>query len=342
MPMSRARQLVPDLMIVSPHFDKYHERSEQVMNLLKGISPDIEQLSVDEAFIDISHYPEPSIEWARRIQKRINQELLLPCSLGGAQNKLVAKIANNIGKSRHQGSTYPNAIHIIQSGKEKEFLFPLRIRELYGVGKQTEKQLQALGITHIGQLAQYDVEQLVYLLGKNGRSLHQYANGIDERPVESGSDKAKSISAETTFNQDIQELGKIKSALKQLSDRVARRAREKEQKGSTIGIKMRYPDFSTLTRQTTLRMATDRPDDLYNTALQLFIQNWDSQTAIRLIGVSLSGFKEEEDHQLSLWGQSQKNKQEEILLKSIDELNKKFGSQTIKKGSYFGKEEKEE
>ena len=227
MPMSQAVRLYPELIVVPANFRAYRETSRKVMDVLHDLTPFVEQLSIDEAFLDVTMHHDSAEAIARRLQARINETLDLPCSLGGATNKLVAKIANNIGKASLKSDNPPNSIHIIPAGEEAAFLAPLPIRELWGVGPKTAEKLNHLGILTIGQIATYPEESLVQRFGKIGRDLARHAKGIDTRDVQT-EQEAKSISKEITFTRDVNDSETLKRTLRRLSDGVGAAGAEVE------------------------------------------------------------------------------------------------------------------
>ncbi|NMC55249.1 MAG: DNA polymerase IV [Chloroflexi bacterium] len=184
MPMAKALKLCPNLIVVRGNHHDYGFHSERVMAILCDISPLVEQISIDEAFIDVSDLPEDGERIARGLQARIQKETGLPCSIGVASNKLVAKIANNIGKSRHRGITSPRAILVVQPGEEAQFLASLPVKEMWGVGPKTAESLTRMGIHTIGDLAAAPEKLLAQHFGKMGGQLSRSARGLDDRPVE--------------------------------------------------------------------------------------------------------------------------------------------------------------
>lgn len=300
MPMIKAQRLCPHLIIVPSRHSLYREASEQVMAILHEFTPLVEQISIDEAFLDVSNQTEEADVMGRRLQQRINTELNLPCSLGVATNKLVAKIANNIGKARSTGHAPPNAISIILPGDEAEFLAPLPVGELWGVGPKTEEALAKLDILTIGDLALWDEADLTRRFGKHGTDLARHARGLDDRPIET-EHEIKSVSRETTFVDDILELDVLKTTLYELAEDVEKALKKHDLKGYTIKIKLRWSDFTTLTRQTTLDHRTQSAVEIYRVASDLLERHW-QQRAVRLIGVGVSSFEEHASEvQLRLW-----------------------------------------
>jgi DNA polymerase-4 len=335
MPMSRALQLCPQLVIVSHHFADYHAMSKQVMQRLHDLSPLVEQLSIDEAFLDVTGIRTAPHELAASLQARINRELDVPCSLGVATNKLVAKIANNMGKAGARGDSPPNAIKVVPPGEEAAFLAPLPVAELFGVGPRTAERLARLRVKTIGDLARIPEGQLVQMFGKFGHELAQRSRGIDDRPVEPESVR-KSLGRETTFVRDVRDGNALKHTLRRQSDHVAWQLRRHSLRGTTVRLKLRWADFTTLTRQLTLDHATDDEDQLYESAVALFEQTWIPGKAVRLIGVTVAGFDHAAD-QLSLF-ERPRDARHEKLHRALDDIRERFGEDSIKRGSIIGDE----
>ena len=328
MPMKLAIRLCPNLLIVDPHHSRYSELSQQVMDRLYNLSPLVEQISIDEAFVDISDLCDPPAQTALQMQQKIWDELHLPCSIGIASNKLVAKIANETGKKAARGSKYPRAITVVEPGSEAEFLAPLPAALLWGVGKKTEAVLADLGMHTIGDIARRTEADLIQRFGKNGRDLSRHARGLDDRPVVT-EHEVKSISQEITFSHDVKDDQVIETTLKSLSAQVGRSLRHEKLAGKTVKLKLRWPDFTTLTRQATLPVPTDQENDIYQTALALLRQVRSSGQAVRLIGVGLSGLGQLV-YQMEFWGQPQEKQRKVQAV--LDELQEKFGKKAIVKG----------
>ena len=331
MPMSQALRLCPELIIVSQTRGVYSERSRQVMVILRDTAPEVEPLSIDEAFLDVTILPGPIHDIAQRLRTRINSELDLPCSLGGATNKLVAKTANTVGKARQTKDKPPNTITIVPAGEECHFMSTLPIRALWGVGPKTADSLAALGMTRVGELALWSKEALKHKLGKHGSELWYRAQGIDHRPVMS-TGEAKSISKEVTFARDVNDRSELELTLRRLSDGVGRQARKAGLSGSTVKLKLRWTDFTTLTRQVTLDNPTDLDDEICSNATELFERHWPDGREVRLIGVALSGFAVP-NRQLGLWEDRALDRQVEDLQSALDNLRDRYGDKTIRRAS---------
>jgi DNA polymerase IV len=329
MPMSRAVRLCPQLAIIPQHFELYHAASGKVMDVLHNLTPLVEQISIDEAFLDVSGLPDGAEALARRLQADIRDGLGLPCSLGVASNKLVAKIANNVGKSKATGGGSPNAITVVPPGEEAAFLAPLPAGELWGVGPKTAERLAGLGMRTIGDIAARLESDLVRRFGKNGGDLSRRARGIDDGPVETERE-TKSVSHETTFTRDVSDEDTLKRTLREQAEGVGRRLRRAGLAGTTVHIKLRWSDFTTLTRQATRSAPTDLDAEIYEAALRLFEKNWPPGRAVRLIGVGVSGF-EAQARQLSLWD-AQNDQAARSLQSAVDSLREKFGEDAIRRG----------
>ena len=331
MPMSQALRLCPHLIVLSQHRRDYSRRSREVMAILRDTAPDVEPLSIDEAFLDVTILPEPIEAVARRLQSRINDELGLPCSLGGATNKLVAKTANTAGKARQPKDNPPNAITIVAPGHERQFLAPLPIRELWGVGPKMAETLAGLGFTTIGEIAAWSEEALTARLGKLGGDIWRRANGIDQRPV-LAQGEAKSISKEVTFAEDINDGAQLKLTIRRLADGVGRQLRKAGLAASTVKIKLRWSDFTTLSRQTTLESPTDLDDEIFRCALKLFVRNWVKGKPVRLLGVGVSGFSNSA-RQMNLWEARSGGKDGGQLQVTLDSLRDRYGDGMIRRAS---------
>lgn len=300
------------------------------MERLNNLTPYVEQISIDEAFLDVSLLPDPAETIARRLQAQINTELNLPCSLGAATNKLVAKIANNQGKDRAGKDAPPNAIVVVPPGMEADFLAPLPARELWGVGPKTAEQLARLGLHTIGDLARCPPGELARRFGKHGEELAQRARGLDDRPVENDGE-AKSVSKETTFSRDVTDVMQLQRTLRSLSDGVGRRLRQDGLSGTTVKLKLRWADFTTLTRQVTLPAPTHHDEAIYAAVLDLFRKTWTKGRPVRLVGVGVSGF-EGEAFQPGLWDVPL-SEEAQRLEQTLDALRDRFGEGAIKRGS---------
>jgi len=330
MPMAHALRLCPQLIVVSSRRRIYGEASKQVMARLHKLTPLVEQISIDEAFLDISDMTDSPERLARRLQAGIRDELNLPCSIGIAANKLVAKIATEVGKKAAQSGTPPFALTIVPAGEEAAFLAPLPSEMLWGVGPKTAARLNELGIHTIGDIAKWPESELIRLFGENGRELSRHAKGIDDRPIVTERE-IKSISQEETFVRDVRDDKSLEKTLREQSTEVARQLRKNNLAGTTIKLKIRWPDFTTLTRQVTLSQPTDQDENISKAALDLMRTVRKSGQAVRLIGVGVSGLGPP-IRQLSLWDSgSEKSRR---LQEAVDALKAKYGEKAIHHGKF--------
>jgi DNA polymerase-4 len=289
----------------------------------------VEQISIDEAFLDISDIREAPARIALDLQTGIKNELHLPSSIGIASNKLVAKIATEVGKkSSKKKNEPPFGLTIVPIGDEAKFLAPLPADMLWGVGPKTSARLTELGIRTIGDIANWPEKELVNLFGENGRDLWRHAHGIDNRPIVTEYE-TKSISQETTFNVDVRDDKTLEKTLREQSKEVARQLRKNDLAGKTVKLKIRWSDFTTLTRQTTLPTSTDNDDEIFRTAVKLMKTVRKPNQAVRLIGVGVSGIGAPV-RQLSLWdaGSEKSRKLQEV----VDQLQEKYGRDVIHRG----------
>jgi DNA polymerase-4 len=333
MPMSQAIRLCPRLVIVPADHHAYSESSRRVMAIFRRSTPLVEQISIDEAFLDVSDLPQPGLALAHSLQASVHTETGLPCSLGVATNKLVAKIATDTAKKRHSGVGYPDAVLEVPPGQEAEFLSSLPVSALWGVGPKTESTLSEMNIQTIGDLANAPEPLLAKKFGKNGIDLARHARGIDNRPVVTEHD-VKSISEEVTFDRDIQDEKILLATLRSLSEGVGKRMRSEKLSGTTFRLKLRWPNFTTLTRQVTLSQPVDQDTIIYEAAQAMFYRVWNPGKAVRLLGVGMSGLTQGA-RQLSLWDSAETK--EKKLLDALDALQRKFGDKSVQLGYNFKK-----
>ncbi len=330
MPMSQALRLCPALIIVPARHRAYAAVSQRVMAILRVATPLVEQISIDEAFLDVTARAEDAAAIAAGLQQTIRRELGLPASLGVATNKLVAKIANNVGKAAARGAAPPSALLIVPPGEEAAFLAPLPADALWGVGPKTAERLRALGIHTIGDIARWPERDLVRRFGKHGQELSRHARGLDDRPVVTEHER-KSISQETTFARDVTDATLLRQTLLAQAEDVATDLRRRQMMATTVRLKIRWADFTTLTRQTTLAQPTDDAATIQAAGGALLERVWEGQ-AVRLIGVGVSGLSEA--RQLSLWDAP--DERAERLYTAVRDLRKRYGEAAIRRGSELG------
>ncbi len=329
MPMGQALRRYPDLIVIHGRHSEYAAYSCKVMAQCANLSHLVEQISIDEAFLDVSDLRAAAETLAYELQATIWDDLHLPCSIGVATNKLVAKIANNVGKSRATGTGAPMAITVVPPGEEAAFLAPLPITELWGVGPKTAVQLTALGILTIGDLARLPAADLLQHFGEHGRDLAQRACGEDDRPVMI-EHEVKSVSHETTFEVDVTDGELLRRTLRHLAEGVGRRMRQTGVQGNTVRLKLRWADFTTITRQVALEEPTDLDAEISAAVVMLFDKAWSGERPVRLIGVGVSGLREPVQ-QLGLWETpSDKGRK---LQETLDAVRERFGSDAVKRAS---------
>lgn len=324
MPMAQALRLCPEAVRVPPRHGVYGRYSRAVMSLLGEYTPVIEQISIDEAFLDLTgtealHGPAPAV--ARLIQERVRDEHGLPCSLGVATSKLVAKIACSRGK--------PNGLVVVNPGLEAAFLAPLNIESLWGVGEATGKRLRAMGIETIGELAQWPEDSLRRLLGEAGLHLHRAAHGIDDSPVSSERER-RSYSHEQTFSRDTADATQIRRTLLWMADQLTEQLRRDGVLAQTVRLKLRKGDFATLTRQTRLERPTDQADTVFAAAEGLLASGWDRK-ALRLVGIGVADLSQNGGVQLDLFARD--DQRQARLSHAVDAIRDRFGSEAITRAS---------
>jgi DNA polymerase-4 len=280
MPMSRALSLCPNAVVVPPRHRLYREYSRQVMAIVRQTAPLIEQMSVDEAFLDLSDQVsvwEDAIEIVGRLKSRVREQVGLTASLGLAKNKLVAKVASDQDK--------PDGLTVVRPGEEAAFLAPLPVRALWGIGPVTAEKLAGMGVKTVGQLAQVPEPELRSRFGRHGAAMARHALGIDKRSVVTER-TPKSVGQERTFTRDLSDVSSLEAQMMRLSQGVSQRLRRNGLVAGTVAIKLRYSDFTTLSRQMHLSVATDDEKLIYQAALSLFHREWKPGQPVRLLGVT--------------------------------------------------------
>ena len=332
MPMGRARGLCPHLLCLPTNFPAYRAASAQVMARLHAVTPFVEQISIDEAFLDVSAVPEPGLLLARRLQQQVWDELGLSCSLGIAANKLVAKIATDAGKGRVTTGASPQTLCEVPPGTEAAFLAPLPVSALWGVGPKTAEKLQTLGLHTIGDLARLPEGELRRRFGKHGDELSSHARGLDDRELVTER-AAKSVSRETTFTRDVRDSELLRQTLTDQVRHLCRELQKEKVCGGTVRLKLRWPDFTTLTRQAALPHPTDQEAVLLPFALRLLAQAWPEGQPVRLLGVGIGSL--EVPAQLNLWDTrpAEEAAQEKRVQAALAALQSRFGEDAIRRGS---------
>ncbi len=327
MPAATARRLCPHGVYLPPRISYYAEVSRQIREIFERFTPLVEPLSLDEAFLNVTGSQQlfgSAAEIGRKIKQVVREETGLVVSVGVAPNKFLAKIASDIKK--------PDGFLVVEPGQVEEFLDPLPVERLWGVGKQGTKVFQRLGICTIGQLRQWPLDTLTSSFGTQGKHLWQLAHGIDDEPVVPERE-AKSISHETTFEQDIDDLEMLRAWLVDLTEQVAWRLRRHELRGRVVHLKIRFADFSLITRSQTLPEPTDITHELWQTADEMLCQRLPTgHLPVRLLGMGVSGFDGTGLVQGFLFDQDQRKKQTGLDVAS-DQIRERFGSSALRRAA---------
>lgn len=325
MPSARALRLCPSAVLLPPRHRVYSEYSQRVMAIPREYTPLFEQISVDEAFLDVTGcerlWGKPP-EIAAQIQRRVLDECGLPCSLGVATSRLVAKIACSSGK--------PRGLTVVPSGEEQSFLAPFPIESLWGVGEITGERLRGRGIRVIGDLVSWSREALEGAFGESAGWLYDAARGIDRGELRT-EHAHKSISQERTFDVDVDDGETLRRNLLSMSEHVAATLRRRHLVTQTVRVKLRRPDFTTLVRQTRLEQPTDQGQVIYGHVRALFEKEWQPGHALRLLGVGVTNLLEESGYQLGLF--EHEDERNARLNQALDEIRSRFGKKAIQRAS---------
>ena len=327
MPLRTAAKLCPQAVFVNGHPERYRECSEKVHKVLCAFSPQVEMASIDEAYLDMTGTARlhgPPLKAAHALHSRMKAETRLNCSVGIGSSRLIAKVSS--------GQAKPNGVLWIVPGEESKFLGPLDVREIPGVGKVMESHLHALGIKKVADLAKLEEGELEDRFGKWGLALAGKARGEDAGgwfDTEVGEDTgAKSISHEHTYNEDTADVSQLEATLMRLCEMVGRRLRESNLHARTVQLKLRYKDFTTITRAHTLAAPTQLDTEIFEQIRALFRKNWKKGMQVRLLGVQTSSF-ESLPEQISLLEDSRQQRWKDALT-AADRLRDKFGESSVK------------
>ena len=326
MPMSQAIRLCPNAIVLPVRMERYAELSQQIHAIFQKFTPEIEPISLDEAFLDVTASLQLfgiAEKIGREIKHQIAEQLGLVASVGIAINKFLAKLASDLDK--------PDGFVIITEQNKQQILDPLPVSKIWGVGKVTEKALKSKGIKTIGQLREAPPQDLQAILGDQTPHMLRLAQGIDNREVESNRE-AKSISSEQTFATDITDKDILLSVLLNQVEDIAERLRTNNFEAKTITLKLRYEDFRTITRSTTFDCPTNTTKTLWRQAKEVFVK-WHKKSAgpLRLLGFGASGLQKAGTGQQSLFTEPRQQKQER-LDKAFDEIRGKFGHDALRRG----------
>jgi DNA polymerase IV len=327
LPLRTAAKLCPHATFVDGHPERYRECSEKVFKVLQAFSPQVEMASIDEAYLDMTGTARlhgPPLLAAHKLHRRMKDETCLNCSIGIGSSRLIAKVSSAQAK--------PNGVLWIVPGEESKFLAPLDVREIPGVGKVMESHLHKLGIKKVGDLARLEESELEERFGKWGLALAGKARGEDAGgwfDSEVGADtEAKSISHEHTYNEDTADPSQLEATLMRLSEMVGRRLREANFYARTLQLKLRYKDFTTITRAHTLPASTQLDGEIFEQVRALFRRNWKPGRQVRLLGVQASSL-EGEAGQINLLEGGRQQRWKDALA-TADRLRDKFGEASVK------------
>ncbi len=327
LPTAQAMALCPQGFFLPVRMARYKEVSDQIFEIFHRFTPLVEPLSIDEAFLDVTASQQlfgPAEAIARRIKNVVREDIGLTVSAGVAPSKLVAKIASDLNK--------PDGLTVVPEGKVRQFLSPLPIERLWGVGRVTQKDLSLLNVKTMGDLSRLPKDLLQRRFGQQGLQLYFLSKGIDDREVQPER-KAKSIGREETFPEDIREKERAGKELLALSHRVAKRLRRHKAAGQTITLKVTYHDFTRITRSLTVPAATDDGRKIYRVCLDLLEKTEIGKKSIRLLGIYLSHLTKPGEGQLFLFDQNNGFKKGTKLNNALDAIQEKYGDQAIRPGS---------
>ncbi len=327
MPVWEAKKNCPDLIVMAPSFEKYRAASKKMFDLLYEYTELVEPISIDEGYMDVTslQIDRSPILIAKEIQQRLHDEQHLPCSIGIAPNKFLAKMASDMKK--------PLGITILRKRELANKLWPLPIEEMHGVGKKTMKKFHEIDVYTIGDLAKKEAYDLKLQLGKNGQKLWERSNGIDDRPVDpEASSEFKSVGTSTTLPQDLLRTDQASQVLRELSESLQQRLKRKNVMTNSIQLTIRYADRKTITRSHTMLNPVFKKEEIFDIAMHLFNQNWNEEP-VRLLGITATQIIERSHatQQLDLFTYKDYSK-EEKLYDTMNNLHKKYGDHSIRRG----------
>ena len=331
MNVGEARRKCPELIVIPPNFDRYRAASKSFFNLLKEYSEILQPVSIDEGYLQLPIIEGQNVlQHVQNLQDRIWNELQLPCSIGIAPNKFLAKMASDMKK--------PMGITVLRKRDVPAVLWPLNVIEMHGIGKSTAEKLKKLGIQTIGELAAADEYLLKQNFGINGPRMKQKANGIDDRPVDPEAIyDTKSVGNSTTLSYDVTDRDELYEIITTLSEKVAERLKAKKLAGVTVSVMIRTADWETYTRSKSMNNAINSKEDIVEIAWNLFNKHWNEEP-VRLLGVTVSNVSDikETTQQLTFFNFEDYVKEEPII-KLVDQIEQKFGKGTILRGSDIAK-----
>lgn len=328
MTIGEAKNICPGVILIKPDYRSYYMYSIAVMDILKSFTPDVEQYSIDEAWLDVTGcqrlFGSPK-DIGDSIRKKINEELNITASVGVSYCKLVAKMASNMKK--------PDGTTQIMREDIPYKIWPMAIEELIGVGKKMTPRLKEIGIFKIGELANMQLSFMEKRFGKMGRYLWYFANGIDNSKVSSQGDEVKGVGNSITTPKDLKSLDEAKEVVMALSESVAARVREQSMEGNVIEISIKTKDFVSFTRQKKLSYYTNSTFEIYKMAVLLLKENWDNKTPLRLLGIRVTGLRVLQEYvQMSFFEEKLRDKNENID-NCMDKIRNKYGYASVLRAS---------
>ena len=327
MPLSKAMQLCPKAVVLPVRMERYKKISQEIFTIFSRFTDRMEPLSIDEAFLDVTGCERlfgGAAAIGQCIRKSIREELGLPASAGVAPNKYLAKLASEAAK--------PDGLKVIRPTEIDDFLLPLPIEALWGVGKRGKTRLNELGIRHIADLRNLRQEQLTQIFGVNGKRFYELARGIDDRPVVTA-DTIKSIGQEETFSVDLFSIDELHRHLLRLAEKVATRLRRKALQAGTLTVKVKYSNFEQITRSRTKDRPTDSVPEIYPVVKELLLNTEAGLRGIRLLGVAAGNLVPRGAGQLTLFDEDAETGKKRALDEAVDRIREKYGTPGIKRGS---------
>ena len=322
MPMHMARRLCPQGVYIQGRMQRYKELSDKIMDIFRSFSPLVEQLSVDEAFLDVTGmeglYPDV-VTLAKAIKSKIYSDTGLHASVGIAPNKFLAKLASDLEK--------PDGLVLIRPETAAALIAPMPVRKIFGIGKAAEEQLLQYGINTIGKIADADIKILQKVFGINAQTVHDLARGIDNRPVVNETE-AKSIGKEHTYDKDLYDENDLRKAVRDLCGETGWRLRRRGLIGYTVTLKVKFSSFKTITRSITSEMPVAYDEEIYALALKLLRQVKFTE-GVRLLGVSISHLESEDAAPVLNFNENERLKKRN---QAVDLLKNRFGEGIIKRG----------
>ena len=321
-----AKKIYKDVIVTHQDREFYKECSKNMLRLIKYLFPKYEQYSIDECFVDYTEMKKlygDEVKFAHKLKNEIYKRFGFTVNVGIGNNKLLAKMASDFEK--------PNKVHTLYANEIKEKMWPLPISDLFMAGKSACQKLKGLGIETIGDLAHYDQNKLIGLLKSHGKMLYEYANGIDDSPVENRYDDRKGIGFSKTMEDDIEDKVVIYEMLRKFSNKISLELKKRRMYAKTLVVTIRYASFKTYNHQIKFDNNTNLEEEIFKYAKQAFNKLWNLEP-IRLIGLRVSDLSNNNDVQLSLFDENNKVITEKEIDKLIDDINKEFGSGTVFKG----------